>query len=264
MNSSHAHHVISLHISVAIIGVGAAVLMINVPGVEHYMVNTPVLTTTRPLLVLANEHEFPERPINTEGTSISGYIINNCTINLQVVHIYDSSCGGNLCDQQGLKDGSGVIKSRCSCIQATTRSGKPMFGLVVEVRSASGVVFTTELISKNFMKQYVFIGSLPEGARAHMFQQQWEVEDRLYQKIQSVFNFINRHGGFRVIGWTRRGEVLDQGVDQPNNGLPYNAARVMVEAGTLRYHITRVDPMTPLAIDLDVLHRLKFDVSTDL
>ena len=62
--------------------------------------------------------------------------------------------------------------------------------------------------------------------------------------------------------WVKRGEVLDQGVDQPNNGLPYNATRTTVESGALNHHITRFEPMTLESIDVEQLNELKFDVST--
>ena len=62
--------------------------------------------------------------------------------------------------------------------------------------------------------------------------------------------------------WVKRGQVQDQVVDQPNNGLPYNAARSTVKSGILNHHIVRLEPMTPEAIDLDALNDLKFNVAT--
>ncbi len=38
----------------------------------------------------------------------------------------------------------------------------------------------------------------------------------------------------------------------------------MVEAGTLNYHVTRIDPMHPETIDLMALNGLKVNVATDL
>ncbi len=67
-----------------------------------------------------------------------------------------------------------------------------------------------------------------------------------------------------VLGWTKRGEVQDLAVDQPGNGLPHNAPCVMVEAGDLRYHVTRIELTQPKEIDLDILDGLKIDVATDL
>ena len=62
-----------------------------------------------------------------------------------------------------------------------------------------------------------------------------------------------------MFGWVKRGEVQDSGVDQPNNGLAYNAQRVMVEAGTLNHHISRLDSMFPMRIDLEELKEKKFN-----
>lgn len=58
----------------------------------------------------------------------------------------------------------------------------------------------------------------------------------------------------------KRGEFLDQGVDQPNIGLLHNAAHTSVESGALNHHITRTEPMNPGKINLDELDPLKFDV----
>ena len=65
---------------------------------------------------------------------------------------------------------------------------------------------------------------------------------------------------FRIIGWVKRGEVLDQGVSQPSYGLSHNAPRILVQSGLLNHHIARVDPMRPEIIDVNYLNGLKFDV----
>jgi hypothetical protein len=39
---------------------------------------------------------------------------------------------------------------------------------------------------------------------------------------------------------------------------------MMIHTGTLNYHVTRIDPMQPEKVDLDVLQRLKIDVVTGL
>lgn len=93
----------------------------------------------------------------------------------------------------------------------------------------------------------------------------FEVEDRIFNAANAVTTYINDNAGrFMVIGWTKPGEVQDQAVDQPGNGLPYNAPRAMVQAGNINYHVTRIDPMIPEVIDNDVLNGLKVDVTTGL
>ena len=37
-----------------------------------------------------------------------------------------------------------------------------------------------------------------------------------------------------------------------------------MHAGTLNYHVTRIDPMRPEDVDLDILLGLKVDIATDL
>ena len=111
------------------------------------------------------------------------------------------------------------------------------------------------------MKHFIYSGPLPVGTKASDFEP-YDVEDRLYEAFRSVCEYINNHGGFRAMLWVKRGQVQDQGVDQPNNGLPYNGTRTTVESGILNHHIVRLKPMTPEAIDLDELNKLKFDVAT--
>ena len=76
--------------------------------------------------------------------------------------------------------------------------------------------------------------------------------------------FCPTNGPFKVILWVKRGEVLDQGVDQPNNGLPYNAETTKVESGNLNHHIVRLFPMEPENLDLTEFEALKFDVHRGL
>ena len=47
------------------------------------------------------------------------------------------------------------------------------------------------------------------------------------------------------MGWAKRGEVMDQNVDQPSNGLPHNAPKTMIQSRTLIHHITKLEPMMP-------------------
>ena len=90
----------------------------------------------------------------------------------------------------------------------------------------------------------------------------WDAHKNAIEKF-NVTTRINNNGKFRVIGWVKRGEVQDQGVDQPNRGLPNNAGRVMVEAGTVNHHITRLDPMMPELLNRRTLQQKKFDIHYD-
>ena len=87
-----------------------------------------------------------------------------------------------------------------------------------------------------------------------------EVEDLLFMTMDSVIIFIRNIYNFRMIGWIKRGDVQDQGVDQSSNGLSLNAGRVIVQSGRVNYCITKLDPTHPGIFDLTALNRMKFDV----
>ena len=88
------------------------------------------------------------------------------------------------------------------------------------------------------------------------------MEDEIFNVVTTVTNYINNNGRFLVTGRDNGGEVQYQGVDNPNNGIPYSESRVMVQPGTLNHHITRIDTISPGDIDLEVLHDLKFNITT--
>ena len=136
-----------------------------------------------------------------------------------------------------------------------------MCSWTITVLLPNGSSFQTRYASKWFMNNFIYSGPLPVGTRASDFEP-FEVEEKLFGAFEDVCDYINDRGGFRAMIWVKRGQVQDQGVDQPNNGLPYNAARATVESGILNHHIVRLEPMTPEAIDLDELNNLKFNVST--
>lgn len=125
----------------------------------------------------------------------------------------------------------------------------------------NGSSFQTKYTSSWFMKNFIHSGHLSVGTRTSDFETS-EVEDRLFGAFQHVCEYINTHGGFRAMLWVKHGQVQYQGENQPNNIPPYNAARSTVKSGISNHHITRLEPMTPEAIDLDTLNSIKFNVTT--
>ena len=60
----------------------------------------------------------------------------------------------------------------------------------------------------------------------------------------------------------KRSEVEDQGIDQPNNRLPHNAQKVIVQPGTLNHHISRMKTINPEVINIVTINGFKFKVDT--
>jgi len=131
------------------------------------------------------------------------------------------------------------------------RQGELVFIWTVTIDLWDGTPFITRFISNYyFMTKYILSGDLPVGIKAPVFED-YEVEDGMFESMRSVCTHVNNKGGFQLFGWIKYGEVQDQGVDRPNNGLAYNAPRYMVQTGTLDHHKVRIDPLHPEAIDLE-------------
>ena len=144
------------------------------------------------------------------------------------------------------------------------KSGKIAVVWGLRVKLPNGPVFRTSFTSKSFTNEFIFSGTMPINTKACHFLDNYVIEDRLLEAGVNVCNYINDNGLFMVILWVKRGEVLDQGVDQPNNGLPYNAESTKVESGNLNHHIVKLLPMHPEDIDMTVFNSLKFNVETGL
>ena len=211
---------------------------------------------TRPLVATKGDFELPDRQVVAEGTDTSGFTHNGVESRNDGAQYVKSTCSGMTCDGQSILSGGAVAKG-CACFQMRHRKGSVLVSFFVTIVKADGTSFTAEYCSKSFCRTFIFNGDLPNGIRASHLEE-FVVDERINNAANAVFDLVNSTGGWTISGWaTKRGEVQDQAVDQPGNGLPYNAPRVLIEAGNLNYHITRMVPTRPEDIDLDVLEGLK-------
>ena len=231
------------------------ILLVNPPGTDRFLANsmTPILSPQRPAIAIQSKFNLPMKHIITEGTDINGFILNDCSVSVLSFQVRNTKCGGNLCDRQMESIG------KCACYQIQNHTGNVVIAVEVRITLQDGTTFNTVFQSKWFFEKFIMTAPLPAGTRAINFED-YEVEDRFFHALESITNYINNICQFRVLGWVKRGEVQDQGVDQPSNGLPHNAAKVMVQSGTINHHITRLDAMRPELVDLNLLNQMKFDV----
>ena len=186
---------------------------------------------------------------------MNGYILNDCEIKPLSFHVRNTKCGGNLCDRQKGNVG------KCACYQMLNRSGNVIISVELLVTHPCGNTFTTYFRSKWFLEKYILTGSLPTGVRSHTFQD-YEIEDRFFSSLDRIMRYINSKNKCQVVGWAKRGEVMDQGVLQPNEGLHSTAAKVMVQSGTLNHNITKLEPMDLTSLNSEFYDTLRFDVET--
>ena len=204
--------------------------------VENYLSgsSTPIIELSRPLVSIDDNFDFPPRPIVANGNDSCGCILENARIQVQSADIFDTECHGRMCDQQSFMKG-GYMSPKCACMQMN-QSGKVAINWDLKIDCEDGSTIQTKFMSKQFTSEFIMNGDLPMNVSASSFSHNI-IDDRLFDAGQDVCDYINLCGGFKIILWVKRGVVMDQGVDQPNNGLPYNAARTTVQSGNLNHHI---------------------------
>ena len=240
-------------------GIGCFVVLLSVPSTHTFLGtgNTPVIRSSHAFIVINDNFILPERPLNTRGTDTSGGILHGVRVKPQAMEIYDTSCDGRMCDQATLFT-NGALKNHCACMQMD-KSGKTIIVLTVTVRQTDGSEFDVSFASKWFMLNFLLSGQFPVGTCADDFTRHYDVNDRMWDAVEAVFQYINDNGGFRAFVWAKRGVVEDAGVGQPDG---YGAERIAVESGILNHHLARIEPMEPEKIDVLTLWEKQFNVDT--
>jgi hypothetical protein len=114
------------------------------------------------------------------------------------------------------------------------------------------------------VNNYVLTDKLAAHIRASHFSQ--DIKDDILESTRQVFRYINERGGFRIIGWAKRGMIQDQGAvaqqdqGQQRYGQPTNQGNNMVENADVRLHIVRIDPTNPENIVMGELNALKYNM----
>ena len=225
--------------------------------------STPIILPSRPFHPVRGNLEVAERNAVEEGTDMSAFVHSNVQISLRSIAYHNSRCGGEFCDRQAIVQ-NGVVANRCACFQTNRqRNGCVVVIITFVFTREDGTEFIAELSSKWFLDNFVFNGAIPSGTRARHLEE-FDVDERINTAVVDMLDCINSRGGFKIFGWTKRGEIQDQAVDQPGNGLPHNAPQNMIEAGELVFHVTRVEPVRPEDIDLNILEGFRVNVATDL
>ena len=85
-------------------------LLVKPSTVESFLSgsSTPILELSRPLVLIDDNFDFPNRPIVANGIDSSGCILPNARISIQSADVFDTECHGRMCDQQSL------MKAGCS------------------------------------------------------------------------------------------------------------------------------------------------------
>ena len=174
-----------------------------------------------------------------------------------------------MCDKQNLYKADGTMSRVCSCMSNTQRTCATtiVMDLGLQTTTHDEIIEVTNFTSTWFVNNYIFTEKLAAHVRASHFTVD-DIEDEVLYSTRRVLRYINERGGFRVIGWAKRGMIRDQGAagqqeNQVQRGYGQQANQVsnMVENAEVRYHVVRLDPIDPARINLRELNELKYTMN---
>ena len=170
------------------------VALTHLPSTDTFLgdSNTPIIRSARPFIVIKDNFDLPNRPLNPAGTNITGGILNNVQVELKMIEVHKTGCNGRLCNQTYILNDS-VITNNCACFQMN-KSTKILMAFTVTMSPQDGDVFETVFVNKAFVIEFILSSELSEKANASDFHP-CHVEDRLFECATSVFNYINQKGG---------------------------------------------------------------------
>ena len=217
--------------------------------------NVAIMNINDPIFPVQGNFQFKPRSI-MEDSVMTGFLYNDVEIKLCDMLVKDTTCVGRYCDKNRIyRDGN--ILRKCSCYQsATSRTGKVVVILGMEITLDNGtLIHIQDYCSHWFSETYLFQTPLHQGYRETHFQ--YGSGDDFYDCAEEVIDYISNNGGWRIIGWAKKGMVEDTNAQQQQNG--FNQERPMIRAGNLKYNIARIEPMRPEHLDMAVLNGMMFD-----
>ena len=202
----------------------------------------------------------PKEPIQQADVNTHGVVIDNLTVRLSHLAIFDSNCGsGALCDQQDAFK-NGVLSTTCACY--TTGSNKRTAGVSMDVtltQQDGQKIKVANYSSAYFLRKYVSIGDMPPGIGAGEICQSGTFDMTAMGTCDQIFQHVNVNGGWTTTLWVKPGLVRDQATVA--DAAQYNpAAPTLVEAGSLTYHLVDIRPTEPGNLNLALLNDLKINI----
>ena len=189
------------------------ILRITAPlPIDSYMRgDIPLIQTHYPAIVLHKPSTFPQLipHDNLEGESSRAFVLNGAILSCRAFSCEKTKCGGSFCDRQRVTEWNTTTGS-CGCYAQRSR-GTNNLTLLYPVMKANhgGKVY----VHKNFSSHSFTLGFLnrdfPIGVQANDLQLS-EAFWLLGDSIKDTIEFVNRNGGWTVIGWYSRGLINDR------------------------------------------------------
>ena len=203
--------------------------------------------------------KIPERRYQPNNTRQHAFVYHNAKVEVRNLNFLDLNCCNYTCDGLDLYAG-GKLEKWCPCFSKSHRDCTVCAVFELKITTADGTSFNVHHhTSKSFTRFFFKDKVINPGICACQLSQR-RVQKKVRKAMKEVVAYVNDGGelrnngniqreelearsGFTVIGWSRLGQVLEQGVEQP---VRRNEEREVVYKSEATFHVTSVQPTCSL------------------
>lgn len=220
-------------------------------------------------VTLKNSVCLPEKHIVEDTDRQHAFCYRNVQLTLVNMHPMDSMCIGPGCDGYNSFEGN----KKCACFTAHRRMSNVILVMDLKaVTTGNKKLYIRAFTSKKFSNFHFKDGKIPPDLRASQLCTRRE-RVSLRRSVERQIAYVNGGGalasdanisaniksakkGHTLVGWCRRGTVIDQAAEDPSNR---NHQDVVVDSSILTYHLTSIRPTCPEV--LTGINELKYDTT---
>ena len=221
--------------------------------ITSYLNNeVPMITCSLPAILMKRPETIQAIPIvNLSINQSRGYVLNSAQLFIQKLQPIAAPCNGHMCDKQRIVEMRG---GKCSCYSWRDQRTRCVFNhsIVVTPADRTSTSAQRQIVDANFssqtFSQFYLNKPVPNTVRLSQLQESndfYEITDA----VHDICGYVNRHGGWTVVGWYRLGMVTDRGLaGSEGNSNQYGnnpEPEAQVEAGETKVHVIQIYPTRP-------------------
>ena len=216
------------------ITIGTCFSVFNPRPIEDYLAgDVPLLDTAFAGIALKTPSDIKEVSIQEGiGPGVTrSFVLRGATVEVESSAPVQTECSGLFCDKQNINEVL-KVKRGCGCYSMKERIANVVMVHDLEIESEDGSVnFKVEFSSAMFDR--VFFKTAMPGTVKKKDLDMTEAFFDLETSIDTIMQKYNVAGGFRVLGWYKKGEIHDKSNTEEGVG---------VESGEIVYHVVQIVP----------------------
>ena len=238
------------------ITIGSVILILNPPPIKLFLGGEiPILETRGGCVLMECPSYQPTVIINyrIEENITRSFVSTDVGIELKAMFAEESKCSVFFCDRQRCIELVRNSKA-CGCYSMQNRLSSIVlcFDLVLNYGNNRTKKLHIENFSSLSFCRLFMDNDLPSSLTCNSLDNT-NAHTKLEDCIDSVLQCVNKSGGFTVVGWYKRGEIVDVSKETNNH-------EEKVVASEIGYHVVVIKPTYPDLLSASILNERKYRV----